>query len=266
MKLALCVEYDGSDYHGWQRQKGVPTIQQCLEDALSKIADHPVQVVCAGRTDTGVHSLGQIVHFETTSKRKDSSWLFGTNANLPSGISIQWIKEISDDFHARFSAIRRIYRYHILNCPARSALLNNKIVWERRPLSLQLMKEAASYLTGTHDFSAYRSLACQAKSPVRTVHRLVIGQQGPVIMLEIEANAFLHHMVRNIAGVLIEIGMERANPKWAKEVLESRDRTLGGVTAPAEGLYLIKVCYPGTFDLPDNELVSPVSGLINLML
>ena len=264
MKLAFGIEYDGSDFHGWQSQKGVRTVQGCLEKALSIIADDPVKVICAGRTDTGVHGLGQVVHIETSVVRKESSWLFGTNSNLPSDISVQWVKEVDDDFHARFSATRRSYEYHILNRRARSALLSKKIVWERRPLSLQPMKKAAYFLKGTHDFSAYRSLACQAHSPMRTVHDLDITQQGSVITIAIEANAFLHHMVRNIAGVLMEIGMEREGPEWAQEVLESRDRKLGGVTASPEGLYLMKVCYPDHYALPEFDQVEPIQVLGDL--
>jgi len=261
VKLAFGIEYEGSAYHGWQSQKGVPTIQETLEEALTKIADQPIRVHCAGRTDTGVHGLGQVIHIETDAIRKESSWLFGSNTHLPSDISVKWVKQVSDDFHARFSATRRTYRYYILNQQARSAILRNKIVWERRPLSLKPMKKAASYLTGTHDFSAYRSLECQAHSPVRTVYRLEINQHGPVIMLEIEANAFLHHMVRNIAGVLMAAGMKRATPEWALEVLEGKDRRLGGVTAPPEGLYLMKVDYPESFKLPSLESTSTTSTL-----
>ncbi len=255
MKLAFGIEYDGSAFHGWQSQKGVRTVQGCLEKALSTIAADPVKVICAGRTDTGVHGLGQVVHIETSIVRKESSWLFGTNSNLPSDVSVQWVKEVDDDFHARFSATERSYEYHILNQQARSALLTNRIVWERRSLSLEPMKKAASFLKGTHDFSAYRSLACQANSPIRTVHDLEIVQRDPVITIEIKANAFLHHMVRNIAGVLMEIGMEREKPEWAQEVLESKDRKLGGVTAPPEGLYLMKVYYPDHFSIPEPDQV-----------
>lgn len=264
MILAFGIEYDGSAYHGWQSQPDVATVQDCLEKALAIVADSSVRVHCAGRTDTGVHGLGQVVHIETTVNRKLSSWLFGVNANLPPDISVRWVKEVNDDFHARFSATRRIYQYFILNQPARSAFLNNKIVWERRPLSLELMQKAASFLIGTHDFSAYRSLTCQANSPVRTVHNLKLERIGTIIKIEIEANAFLHHMVRNIAGVLMEIGMKRADPEWAQEVLEGKDRTLGGVTAPPEGLYLMKVFYPEHFDLPTVDLICPVQVLTDL--
>ncbi len=264
MKLAFGIEYDGSNYHGWQSQDDVATVQGVLEKAISQIADQPVRVYCAGRTDTGVHGLGQVVHIETDVIRKDSAWLFGVNANLPNDISVKWIKQVQEDFHARFSATRRVYQYYILNRQARSAFLSKKVVWERRPLSLEKMKQAASFLIGTHDFSAYRSQACQAHSPIRTIYRLELRKQGPIITLEIEANAFLHHMVRNISGVLMEVGMERAKPEWARDVLECRDRRLGGVTAPPDGLYLVKVFYPEIFDLPRTESICPVQVLPDL--
>jgi len=254
VKIAFGIEYDGSHYHGWQCQKGVPTVQEYVETAISTVADQNVEVYCAGRTDTGVHALGQVIHIETNAVRKEASWLFGTNSNLPPDICVQWVKQVDNDFHARFSATSRVYRYFILNRNARSAILNSRTVWERRPLVLASMQEAAQYLIGTYDFSAYRSLECQAKNPVRTVSRLEITQRGSIIMIEIEANAFLHHMVRNIAGVLMEIGMGRAKPAWANEVLQGKDRRLGGVTAPPEGLYLIRVSYPEKFNLPQPEL------------
>lgn len=244
------IEYDGGAYKGWQIQDNVPTVQATLENALARIADHPVKVHCAGRTDTGVHGLGQVIHIDTDAIRSERSWMFGTNANLPSDISVQWSREVDSEFHARYSAIRRTYRYHILNQPNRSALLTDKVVWECRPLSLNRMKQAATYLLGEHDFSAFRSLSCQAKSPVRTIYRIDMFQKGPLITLEIEANAFLHHMVRNIAGVLMATGMGRAGTEWARQVLEGKDRTLGGVTARPEGLYLIRVVYPDHFNLP----------------
>lgn len=250
MRVALGIEYDGSAYKGWQIQDNVPTIQARLEKALAIIADHPIKVHCAGRTDTGVHGMGQVIHIDTDATRSERSWIFGTNSNLPSDISVQWAREVDCKFHARFSAIRRTYRYHILNQTNRSALLADKVVWECRPLSLNRMKAAATFLVGEHDFSAYRSLSCQAKSPVRTVYRIDITQNGSLITLEIEANAFLHHMVRNIAGVLMEVGMGRAETKWARQVLEGKDRALGGVTAKPEGLYLIRVTYPDRYNLP----------------
>ncbi len=257
-RIALGVEYDGFAYCGWQTQKGVPTVQDTLEKALSKIANEMIQVQCAGRTDTGVHGLAQVVHFDTAASRDDFSWILGTNSNLPDDISVQWAQPVSEDFHARFSAIRRTYRYHILNQRSPSAVLANKVVWEPRPLEVQSMQIAAQALIGKHDFSAYRSLACQSKSPIRTIYRLEISQQGPLITIEIEANAFLHHMVRNIAGVLMAIGMQREDTRWAAEVLATRDRRLGGITARPEGLFLIRVDYPDAFAIPNRSVIEPL--------
>lgn len=257
-RIALGIEYDGSAYCGWQSQKGVATVQQTLEQALSKIANTLTLAQCAGRTDTGVHGLGQVVHIDTDADREMRAWVFGTNANLPADISVQWAMPVSHDFHARFSAIRRTYRYHILNQSSRSAALANKVVWECRKLDLLRMQEAAKHLLGEHDFSAYRSLQCQAKSPIRTMHRVDVSQRGPLITIEVEANAFLHHMVRNIAGVLMEIGMGRENTDWTRDVLETRDRTQGGVTARPEGLFLTRVTYPEEFGLPQYSSIEPL--------
>ena len=250
MRIALAVEYDGSPFCGWQYQDHSPSVQETVEKALSKVANHFVRVTCAGRTDTGVHATEQIIHFDTEAVREDHQWVFGANANLPDSISILWARRVSDAFHARFSAIRRRYRYAILNRRIRPALLAHRVVWEYRPLDVARMLEAATYLIGEHDFSSYRALACQAKSPVRTLYQLDVKRQGELISLDLEANAFLHHMVRNIAGVLMTIGAGEQAPGWAKEVLERRDRTLGGVTAPAGGLYLTGVEYPDEFELP----------------
>jgi len=250
MRIALAVEYDGAPFCGWQYQDHSPSVQECVEKALSKVANHPVRVICAGRTDTGVHATEQIIHFDTEAVRNDHQWVFGANANLPDSISILWARHVSNEFHARFSAIRRRYRYVILNRRVRPALQTRRTVWEYRPLDEGRMVEAASYLVGEHDFSSYRALACQAKSPVRTLYQLVICRQAELVILDLEANAFLHHMVRNIAGVLMTIGAGEKEPNWAQEVLELRDRTLGGITAPSGGLYLTGVDYPAEFELP----------------
>ncbi len=250
MRIALGVEYDGRDFHGWQLQEGVPTVQEALEGALSKVADHPVRVIVAGRTDTGVHALNQVVHFDSGAPRAMRAWVFGCNSQLPRGVSVNWAEPVSDEFHARFSARARRYRYVILNRPTRPAILAGKVTWECRPLDVERMREAALHLLGEHDFSAYRALGCQAKSPVRTIHRLTLERRGDLVVLETEANGFLHHMVRNIAGVLMAIGMGKAEPAWARVVLESRDRTLGGVTAPPDGLYFVAVRYPEPYRFP----------------
>lgn len=253
MRIALGVEYDGSNFHGWQIQDGVRTVQACLEQALSTVADHPVRVHCAGRTDAGVHATGQVVHFETDAVRTMRSWVFGSNANMPHDINLLWAKEIPDGFHARFSAIGRHYRYEIINRMTRSALQRDHMVWYHYPLDEKLMQEAGQYLVGRHDFSSYRALGCQAKSPVKTVHELQVVRQGDRVAIEIHANAFLHHMVRNIAGVLMTIGRGQQPPVWAQKVLSYKDRTLGGVTAKPQGLYLTQVDYPVEFELPAEE-------------
>jgi len=250
MRIALGLEYDGSAYCGWQLQDGQPTVQGGLESALSKVADTPVRVICAGRTDTGVHACAQVIHFDTSANRTGRAWVMGTNANLPQDISVLWAQEVGEDFHARFSAVGRWYRYLIHNRNVRSAVLHGKTTWEYRPLDIQRMQAGAAHLLGRHDFSAYRAVACQAKEPVREVRRLDVRRQGEMIMLDVEADGFLHHMVRNIAGVLMDIGAGEREPGWAEEVLAGRDRTLGGMTAAPDGLYLAGISYPERFELP----------------
>ena len=251
MRIALGIEYDGSDFAGWQLQvDGVRTVQGAVERALSRVADHPLRVICAGRTDTGVHATAQVVHFDTLAERSARSWVYGANANLPTSVSVRWARPVSDDFHARFSAVRRRYRYVILNREIRPTFLDSRVAWEYRPLDETLMRQAARHLVGEHDFSAYRAVACQAKSPVRSLYELAVTRDRDLIILDLEANAFLHHMVRNIAGVLMDIGAGKQAPGWAREVLESRDRTLGGITAQPYGLYLTGVGYPVDFHLP----------------
>lgn len=254
MRIALGVEYDGTPYAGWQSQReGVETVQLYVEKALSRVANHFVRVHCAGRTDTGVHGTGQVVHFDTTSVRDMRSWVFGANANLPKSIAITWAKEVADDFHARFSAVRRRYRYIIYCRSVRPTFMAYRVTWSFRDLDVERMAEAAAFLVGEHDFSSYRALGCQAKSPVRTLYELKVTRQGDFIFLDLEANGFLHHMVRNISGVLMAIGAGEQPVQWAQEVLNHRDRTLGGVTAPSHGLYLVGVTYPDHFQLPANS-------------
>jgi tRNA pseudouridine38-40 synthase len=250
MRIAMGVEYDGSDFHGWQTQVGVRTAQGCLERAIGRVADHPVRVHCAGRTDAGVHAVQQVIHFDTEARRAPRAWVLGSNVNLPGDVCVNWAKEVDETFHARFSASGRHYRYQILNRMTRSALQRSRAVWVHRPLHDRRMQHAADDLVGTHDFSSYRALGCQAKSPVRTIRYLRVRRDGQRLLIEIGADAFLHHMVRNIAGVLMAIGRAERPWGWAKEVLELRDRTLGGVTAPPQGLYLVGVDYPEHFGLP----------------
>lgn len=254
-RIALCVEYDGSRYHGWQTQQpGVATVQEHLERALSRVANQPVRVICAGRTDTGVHATGQVVHFDTTAERDNKAWVMGGNSNLPDDIAVRWARPVEDSFHARFSAFSRRYRYIIYNHPVRPALFRHQVTWNFRPLDVALMRAALPALRGEHDFTSYRCVHCQAKSPVKNLHHLELFECGKLLVLEAEANAFLMHMVRNIAGVLMSIGSGKRAPEWAGEVLAARDRRQGGVTAPPFGLYLVAIGYPSGFGLPREPL------------
>ncbi len=250
-RIALGVEYKGSRYRGWQRQaSGVLTVQETLEKALSIVADSPVDLMCAGRTDAGVHACGQVVHFDTRAVRSMKAWTMGANINLPHDISVTWAKEMPATFHARFKAIARRYRYVIYNDQIRPAHLGDEITWNHRPLDVERMAEAAQYLIGTHDFSAFRAGQCQAKSPIKQMHHARVTRHGKMIVLDIRANAFLHHMVRNIAGVLMTIGAGERPVEWMREVLEGRERRAGGVTAHPFGLYLVQVEYRDEFPLP----------------
>ncbi|WP_250658360.1 tRNA pseudouridine(38-40) synthase TruA [Alkalimarinus coralli] len=252
-RVALVLEYNGSRYHGWQSQKsGHPTVQQHLEAALSKVANSPVDVICAGRTDAGVHASHQVIHFDTIATRSFRSWIMGANANLPGDISVHWVGNVPDSFHARFSALNRRYRYVIYNSPIRPALFNETVTWNYRPLDEGRMATAAKSLVGEHDFSSYRAAGCQAKSPVRTIEFLNVQRFGDFVILDIQANAFLHHMVRNISGVLMAIGCGKHHEGWAEEVLHEKDRAAGGVTAPPYGLYFVGVGYDGGH-IPSSE-------------
>lgn len=252
MRIALGIEYDGARFHGWQTQQpGVRSVQEELERALSKVAAREVRVQCAGRTDSGVHAAGQVVHFDTEAQRDERAWVLGGNVNLPFDINITWARPVPGSFNARYSAFGREYRYLISNRPTRSALLSRRAVWVHHPLDVERMHEAAQHLVGTHDFSSYRALGCQAKSPIREMRCIRVHRQGELVILDLAANAFLHHMVRNIAGVLIAIGKGERPTGWSREVLELRDRTLGGVTAPPQGLYLTRVQYPPEFAIPE---------------
>lgn len=243
MRIALALEYDGHPYFGWQRQEHVPTVQRCVEDALSKIANEPVQVFCAGRTDAGVHALEQVIHFDTQAHRDLRAWTHGSNNYLPSSIAVRWAKEVPDDFHARFSASARRYRYLIYNAPLRPAIQTHQVTWFYQPLNEKRMQKAADYLIGEKDFSSFRSSQCESKTPMRNVKEIIVTRNQEWITIEIEANAFLHHMVRNIVGVLVKIGSGFKNPEWMQEVLLAKDRRQAAETAPPQGLYLIKVTY-----------------------
>jgi tRNA pseudouridine38-40 synthase len=250
MRIALGIEYDGTGFYGWQRQPEGRTVQTCVEAALSEVADRQVQVVCAGRTDTGVHASGQVIHFDSEAVRAMNGWIRGTNAHLPPDVRVQWSCPVETAFHARFSATRRYYRYIIHNHPVRSALLRNRVGWEYQHLDESSMLTAARHLLGEHDFTSFRAVACQAHSPVRTIYHLELSRSGNFIYLDIKANAFLHHMVRCIAGVLITVGRGEKTSGWVEEVLAAKDRRLSGVNAPPAGLYLVAVRYPDKFRLP----------------
>ena len=254
MKIALGIEYDGAHYFGWQRQDEVESVQQTLETALSKVANAPVEVFCAGRTDSGVHGTGQVVHFETDAIRPMQAWCFGTNANLPDDIAVKWAVEVDDSFHARFSATARRYRYIILNQKLRSAILPKGVSHYHVDLDHEKMHEAGQYLLGENDFTSFRAAKCQSHTPWRNVHHLQVSRWQNYIIVDIQANAFVHHMVRNIVGSLIEVGQVKQPPIWIKWLLEQKDRTLAAPTAKAEGLYLVDVIYPEHFGLPHSSL------------
>lgn len=250
MRIALGVEYDGTKYVGWQLQDNGLSVQAVVEKAVSRVADQAVHTVCAGRTDTGVHALGQVVHFDTQASRSERAWVFGANSHLPKDVAVIWARTVDDQFHARFCARRRRYRYVIFNRAVRPTFLAFRVAWEYRPLDVSRMLAAAQFLLGEHDFSAYRAAGCQAKTAVRRVERIDISRRDDMITIDIVANAFLHHMVRNIAGVLMAIGAGDQPVDWARQVLLGRDRRLGGKTASPHGLYLVDVDYSPEYDLP----------------
>ncbi|MEN1727591.1 MAG: tRNA pseudouridine(38-40) synthase TruA [Pseudomonadota bacterium] len=260
MRLAAGVEYDGSQFYGWQRQRQSPTVQAVVEAALSEVANHPITVHCAGRTDTGVHGRCQVIHFDSEVERSERSWVLGANTAMHAGASLLWASPVSDDFHARFSATRRRYRYRILNRWVRPAIDRGRVAWIRHPLEAEAMHQAAQSLLGEHDFSSFRARGCQAKSPVRTIHELAVSRHGSEVWIDIEANAFVYHMVRNIAGALIAVGQGRRTVEWVADVLEQRDRTEAGVTAPPDGLTFMFPTYPDFPALPVSDRVGFQSG------
>lgn len=249
-RIALGIEYDGSAFAGWQTQDHVATVQLAIEEAVGAVADHPVAVTAAGRTDAGVHGTAQVVHFDTRAERSGRAWVLGANTNLRPEASVLWAQEVPPEFHARFSARARSYCYVIRNVAHRPALDRNRVCWVRQPLNADLMHSAAQSLAGRHDFSSFRAAECQAHSPVREVESIAVWREGELVKIAVTANAFLHHMVRNIAGVLIAVGRGRESPSWVAEVLAARDRRAGGVTAPPQGLYLVGVRYSPEFVFP----------------
>jgi len=246
-RFVLGLEYDGASFSGWQTQPdNVNTVQDALERALSTVANEPIATVCAGRTDAGVHALGQVVHFDSTAKRPLTAWVRGANAHLPDSVSVLWARSVNHDFHARFGAIARHYRYMLLNRAVRPGLLSGRTGWHHRPLALKPMQAAAEHLLGQHDFSSFRDAQCQAKNPVRNMLQVSVTQHGDLYCFDFSANAFLHHMVRNMVGSLIRVGLNEAQPQWIAELLQQRDRRLAAPTAAPHGLYFVGPDYaPG---------------------
>jgi tRNA pseudouridine38-40 synthase len=256
-RFAAGLEYDGRAYSGWQNQPGLRTVQGVLQGALSRVADSAVECTCAGRTDAGVHALGQVVHFDSDAARSERGFRLGANTYLPSDVSVVWLREVPGQFHARYSATARSYRYMILNRDSRPGLATGRATWERRPLDAELMHSAAQCLLGEHDFSAFRAIECQAKSPVRRVEALSVDRAGEWVTVAITANAFLHHMVRNVAGLLLSVGTGESPTERVPAVLAGRDRKSNAATAPPDGLYLASVRYPPEFGLPAPGAGSP---------
>ena len=254
MRIALKIEYDGSQYHGWQAQNTLRTVQFHLEQALTKVANHPVEVVCAGRTDTGVHATHQMIHFDTESTRSLRAWVHGTNSHLPKDMCVKYSYHVPDEFHARYKATARRYRYVIYNSTIRPSLLRGHVAWQYRHLDHSLMHKAAQDLVGEHDFTSFRSVECQSNTPVRDLKMIKVFRNGQYVVIDVVANAFLHHMVRNIAGVLISIGAGRRQVDFVKYLLKEKNRCLGAETASPYGLYLVGVTYPESFGIPTETL------------
>lgn len=250
MRVALGVEYDGSAFHGWQTQPDGGTVQDALQDALAQIAGVPVNVVCAGRTDAGVHAIAQVVHFDPPVQRPLTAWVRGVNSFLPPAVAVHWAHPVEDGFHARFSAYGRRYRYLLINRPQRMGVWHGRAGWYHHPLDVESMQQAATHLFGGHDFSAFRAADCQAKSPVKTVRQADVRRFGEMIVFDFEAGAFLHHMVRNLVGSLVYVGQGKHPPEWIAQLLTAKDRRLAAPTFSAAGLYLAGVNYEAHWGLP----------------
>ena len=250
MRLALGIEYDGSDFFGWQKLGHGPSVQAVVESALSFVADAPIVVQCAGRTDSGVHARCQVAHFDTDALRSPRGWVLGANSRLPESVAIRWAQPVAEDFSARYSARARCYRYRILDRNIRPALLRRYVAWERLPLDANAMHRAAQGLIGEHDFSAFRAVQCQANHAVRDMQQIDVRREGEEIVIDVRANAFLHHMVRNIVGSLLAIGRSERPEAWMGELLLGRDRTVAGATAPPQGLCFLGPLYPAEWGLP----------------
>jgi tRNA pseudouridine38-40 synthase len=259
MRLALGIEYDGLAFHGFQRQANAPSVQEALESALSRVAAHPVRVVAAGRTDAGVHATGQVVSFDSGADRSLSAWFRGTNALTPPGVKVAWVRAVGEGFNARRSAVARRYQYLYHEAAAPSPLLRGQAV-QVPALDEAVMHRAAQVLVGEHDFTSFRAAACQSRTAYRCVHRVSVSRVGAFVVLDVAANAFLLHMVRNIAGALLQVGEGRRDESWIGRVLMARDRAAAGRTAAPQGLYLVDVRYPG-YDLPGGQPAAPLRAL-----
>lgn len=267
-RVALGIEYFGHGFKGWQRQPSAkPSIQEELEKALSRIANAPIEVVCAGRTDAGVHATHQVVHFDSPVVRNDNSWVRGVNSQLPDQIGVRWVRRVEESFHARFSATARRYRYVIDNSATMPVIHRNGVTWHFSPLDAEEMNKAGQALLGENDFTSFRAKECQSHTPMRNIHHLMVRRIGSLVVIDVKANAFLHHMIRNIAGVLCEVGDGRKPVEWVAEVLKARDRSQASVTAPPHGLYFVDVDYDESYGLPTGSnslgplLVTPANHL-----
>lgn len=258
-RIALGIEYDGRNFCGWQTQPSGCALQNHLERALAEVHGAPVQTVTAGRTDAGVHAVAQIVHFDVQNYRPEHAWVFGTNSRLPSGMSVLWAKVMPVDFHARFGALQRTYRYILLNQAVRPALLAGRVGWIHGELDVDLMAQGANCLLGEQDFSAFRAAECQARTPVRDMRAVEVWRHGACVQFEFRANAFLHHQVRNMVGALVWVGLRRRPPEWIGEVLQTLDRTRAAATFAADGLYLADVRYDARFDVPVRADLGPLA-------
>lgn len=258
MRFAIGLEYNGSSFLGWQVQRQGPTVQGCVEAALGQVANHMVHVTCCGRTDTGVHATCQVAHFDSLSNRSERSWILGANSHLPESVSILWVRGVGDDFHARFSAFSRTYRYRILDRWVRPALDASRVSWWRKPLDAGLMHQSAQCLLGEHDFSAFRAASCQARHAVREIQQVMVSRAGAEVHIDVTANGFLYHMVRNIAGSLLAIGSGEQPVAWLERLLRDRDRSQAAPTATAEGLYFMGARYPQQYSLPGAESGFPL--------
>ncbi|MEC9407916.1 MAG: tRNA pseudouridine(38-40) synthase TruA [Pseudomonadota bacterium] len=260
MRFAAGIEYLGTRYAGWQAQRHATGVQAEVEAGLSSVADQPIEVVCAGRTDAGVHGLGQVVHFDSPVQRPPHSWMLGANTRMPDDVAIRWVQAVDDAFHARYSAVGRRYRYVIHNARSRSALWVNRAAWWTYPLDASAMHRAGQTLLGEHDFSSFRAAECQSRTPWRRVESLSVRRSGAFVVIDIQANAFVHHMVRNIAGTLLEIGQGKRTEHSMASVLAARDRSAAGITGPAGGLYFVQALYPPPYHFPAADGESALFG------